>query len=87
MLYNTDCYAYGLLACGAIDVVIERNLRPYDYCALSPIIRNAGGYIANWDGEQPGLDSGDTIVPATSEVLANEVIRIVARDVIGPIFS
>jgi inositol-phosphate phosphatase/L-galactose 1-phosphate phosphatase/histidinol-phosphatase len=33
MLYNTDCYPYGLLACGAIDVVIERSLRPYRVAA------------------------------------------------------
>ena len=76
MLYDADCYAYGLLACGAIDVVIERFLDPYDYCALVPVIRNAGGYITNWFGEQPGLKSGGTIVATTNKPLATEVLII-----------
>jgi len=37
-LYGCDCYAYGLLAMGQTDLVVEADLKPYDYMALVPII-------------------------------------------------
>lgn len=38
-LYGCDCYAYGLLAAGHVDVVLEADLKPYDYMALVPVIQ------------------------------------------------
>eukprot|EP00879_Flechtneria_rotunda_P019441 GHRR01020420.1.p1 GENE.GHRR01020420.1~~GHRR01020420.1.p1 ORF type:complete len:277 (+),score=54.33 GHRR01020420.1:285-1115(+) len=38
-LYGCDCYAYGLLAAGHCDLVVEADLKPYDYMALVPIIQ------------------------------------------------
>jgi inositol-phosphate phosphatase/L-galactose 1-phosphate phosphatase/histidinol-phosphatase len=38
-MYGCDCYAYGLLAAGLCDLVIEADLKPYDYMALVPIIK------------------------------------------------
>jgi fructose-1,6-bisphosphatase/inositol monophosphatase family enzyme len=40
--YGGDCYAYGLLASGHVDVVVEASLKPYDYLAQVPIIAGAG---------------------------------------------
>jgi len=54
--YGADCYAYAQLASGFIDLVVERDLKPYDYCALVPVIEGAGGRIADWNGR--GLDLG-----------------------------
>lgn len=50
-MYGCDCYAYGLLAAGLCDVVCEADLKPYDYMALVPIIRGAGGVITDWQGK------------------------------------
>ncbi|CAK9276200.1 unnamed protein product [Sphagnum jensenii] len=50
-LYGCDCYAYGLLAAGHVDLVIERGLKPYDYLALVPIVEGAGGVMTNWNGQ------------------------------------
>ncbi len=47
-LYGCDCYAYGLLASGLCDLVVEADLKPYDYMALVPIITGAGGVITDW---------------------------------------
>lgn len=33
-MYGCDCYAYGLLAAGYCDLVVEADLKPYDYMAL-----------------------------------------------------
>jgi fructose-1,6-bisphosphatase/inositol monophosphatase family enzyme len=48
--YGADCYAYCMLAAGQIDLVIEAGLKPYDICALIPIIEGAGGKVTTWDG-------------------------------------
>lgn len=51
-LYGCDCYAYGLLAAGHVDLVVESGLKPYDYLALVPVVEGAGGVITNWNGEK-----------------------------------
>ena len=48
--YGADCYAYAQLASGFIDLVVEGGLKPYDYCALVPVIEGAGGVITDWQG-------------------------------------
>ena len=48
--FGADCYAYGLLACGFIDLVIEASLKPYDFCAMVPIVEGAGGIATDWQG-------------------------------------
>ena len=49
--YGTDCYGYGLLACGFVDLVVEADLSPYDYFAHVPIVQGAGGIITDWAGQ------------------------------------
>lgn len=51
-LYGCDCYAYALLASGFVDLVIESGLKPYDFLALIPVIKGAGGTITDWRGEE-----------------------------------
>jgi len=60
--YGADCYAYGLLSAGFIDLVVEDSLKPYDYCALAAIIEGAGGVATDWDGRPLGLDSPGHVV-------------------------
>ena len=55
-LYGGDCYAYGLLAAGHIDLVVEAGLKTYDFCALVPVVEGAGGCITDWSGN--ALDAG-----------------------------
>lgn len=47
-LYGCDCYAYGLLAAGFCDLVVEADMKPYDYMALVPVVQGAGGVITDW---------------------------------------
>ena len=49
-VYGKDCLAYGLLAGGWIDLVIESGLKAHDILALVPIIEGAGGSVTRWDG-------------------------------------
>ncbi len=64
MRYGADCYAYGLLAAGHIDLVVEADLKPWDYCAHLPIITGAGGSVTDWAGAVPGLGSDGRIIAA-----------------------
>lgn len=63
-LYGGDCYAYGLLASGFIDLVVEAELKPYDFCALVPVIQGAGGAIADWQGRPVTLESDGRVIAA-----------------------
>ena len=47
-LYGCDCYAYGLLAAGCVDLVVEADLKPYDYMALVTVVQEAGGVMTDW---------------------------------------
>jgi inositol-phosphate phosphatase / L-galactose 1-phosphate phosphatase / histidinol-phosphatase len=61
-VYGGDCYSYGQLAMGLVDVVVESDLKPYDFCALVPIIENAGGVITDWLGNSLNIYSkGDVL--------------------------
>ena len=66
--FGMDCYGYALLAAGHADLVIEPFLQTYDIAALVPIIREAGGAIACWDGSEPTA-GGNVIAAATPELL------------------
>jgi myo-inositol-1(or 4)-monophosphatase len=48
--FGGDCYAYGLLAMGFIDLIVETQLKAWDIQALIPIIENAGGMVTTWEG-------------------------------------
>jgi len=63
-VYGGDCYAYGLLANGTVDVVCEASMQPYDYCALVPVVSGAGGVITDWQGQPLGLDSDGRVLAA-----------------------
>ena len=62
--YGYDCYGYAMLGMGFIDLIIEADLAPYDYCALIPVIAGAGGIITDWAGEPLGLGSDGRICAA-----------------------
>ncbi|MBO0711149.1 MAG: inositol monophosphatase family protein, partial [Acetobacteraceae bacterium] len=56
--FGGDCYAYGLLALGQIDVIAEADLKVWDWAALVPVIEGAGGRLTDWSG-QPLRQDGD----------------------------
>jgi inositol-phosphate phosphatase/L-galactose 1-phosphate phosphatase/histidinol-phosphatase len=62
--HGGDCYAYGLVASGFIDLVVEASLKPYDYCAMVPIIEGAGGVFTDWQGQPLGLASDGRVLAA-----------------------
>ena len=74
MRYGGDCYAYGLCALGFVDAVVEASLKPYDFCALIPIIEGAGGIVTDWQGRRPGLVSDGRILACGDVVLHERIL-------------
>jgi inositol-phosphate phosphatase/L-galactose 1-phosphate phosphatase/histidinol-phosphatase len=62
--FGADCYAYGLLAAGFVDLVIEASLKPYDFCAMIPIVEGAGGVATDWRGARLSLASDGRVLVA-----------------------
>lgn len=67
--FGGDCYAYGLLAMGFVDVVVEARLNAWDIQALIPIVEGAGGIITSWTGE-PCAQGGRVIAAGDKRVHA-----------------
>jgi len=49
--YGFDCYAYGLVALGHVDLVIEAGLQSYDIQGPMAVVAAAGGIVTDWRGE------------------------------------
>lgn len=76
--YSCDCYPYGLLASGFVDIVVEIGLKPYDYVALVPVIEGAGGRITDFEGRKLDLSSDGKVVAA-----GDPAMHRAARDILG----
>jgi myo-inositol-1(or 4)-monophosphatase len=60
--WGGDCYAYGLLALGQIDVIVECDLKPWDWAALLPVVQGAGGSLTDWHGQPPRSDGDGRVI-------------------------
>lgn len=69
MAWGGDCYMYGLLASGLMDICIEDSLSPYDFAALVPVVKGAGGYITDWSGNALTIKSKGDIVAISDKNL------------------
>ena len=75
-MYGGDCYAYGLLASGHIDLIVEADLKPYDFCALIPIINGAGGSITDWQGALLNMKSDGRVVASGDNKILAQTIKV-----------
>jgi inositol-phosphate phosphatase / L-galactose 1-phosphate phosphatase / histidinol-phosphatase len=72
--YSGDCYAYGLLASGWIDLIVECDLKAHDVVGVVPIISGAGGFISDWNGHAVDAATDGTVVAASTKQLAMDAI-------------
>lgn len=75
--YGGDCYAYGLLAAGHCDIVIETGLQPYDYLPLVAVVEGAGGVISDWAGRALGLNSDGCVLACATPDLHAKALELV----------
>jgi myo-inositol-1(or 4)-monophosphatase len=74
--FGGDCYAYGLVAMGFMDAIIESALQPWDIQALIPIIEGAGGVVTNWQGGD--AQDGGQVVASGDERLHAALLKQLA---------
>lgn len=74
-IFGADCYAYGLLLLGKIDLIIEANLKPWDYMAQIPLIRELGGNITDWEGKDLNVKSKGKIIASMSMNHHKKIIK------------
>ena len=77
--YGIDCYAYGLLAAGHIDLVAEASLKPWDCLPLVPIVAGAGGVMSDWAGRPLALDNADRVLAAANRELHSAAAAALAE--------
>jgi inositol-phosphate phosphatase / L-galactose 1-phosphate phosphatase / histidinol-phosphatase len=76
--FGADCYAYGLLAHGFIDLVIEASLKPYDFSAMLPIVEGAGGIATDWRGAPLSLASDGRVLVAGDRRAHQQALALLA---------
>ena len=74
--FGGDAYLFARLASGTLDIVIEAGMKPYDFCALVPVIEGAGGVITDWDGKPLTTTSDGTVMAAASKELHRDALVI-----------
>ncbi len=77
-IYGGDCYAYGLIASGFHDLVIEANNALHDFLPLVPVIEGAGGIITDWLGKPLDLKSGDKVLAAGDRRMHAAALKLLA---------
>lgn len=77
-MYGGDCYAYGLLAMGFVDVIAEAGLDVHDFAALVPVIEGAGGIMTDWRGAALELGSGGRVLAAGDRRVHGEALELMA---------
>ena len=63
------------VAAGRFDGFWEMALKPWDMAGGSLLVREAGGLVADFDGGQEFLESGNIV--AANSVLFNELLRVI----------
>ncbi|MBI5172778.1 MAG: histidinol phosphate phosphatase [Candidatus Melainabacteria bacterium] len=78
--YGGDCYHFGLLASGCIDLICEAGFEFYDFAAVVPVIEGAGGVITDWQGKPLTENSNGEILAAGSEELHRQALGVIGGE-------
>lgn len=69
-----DAYGYALVATGRVDLMLDPAMAPWDCGPFPPILREAGGYFGDWQGNVT-IHGGEAM--ATTGVLLPEVLAVI----------
>ncbi len=76
--WGGDCYGYGLLALGQIDIIAECGLKPWDWAALAPVVEGAGGRMTDWQGAPLRADGDGRVLAVGDPALLAPAIAALA---------
>jgi histidinol-phosphatase len=74
--WGGDCLAFGLVASGSVDLVIESSHHLHDFCALVPVIEGAGGIMTDWAGRALRAGSGPRVIAAGDRRVHAEALAL-----------
>ncbi len=77
MRLGYDCYPHALLAAGEVDLVIDFDLKPYDYFSLIPVVEGAGGVITDWQGQTLTMQSRGDVISAATPALHQQAMALI----------
>jgi inositol-phosphate phosphatase / L-galactose 1-phosphate phosphatase / histidinol-phosphatase len=78
LIWGGDCYNYGLLASGHIDIVVEAGLKIHDFAALIPVIEGAGGMMCDWSGDPLSATSKGDVMALGDSARLEDVLEALA---------
>ncbi|MCI5050360.1 MAG: inositol monophosphatase family protein [Rickettsiales bacterium] len=78
-LLNHDAYAYGMLSEGDLEIVLDVKLKPYDFCALVPVIEQAGGIITDWHGKPLTMRSEGHVIATANKSLHKQALDLLSK--------
>jgi histidinol-phosphatase len=70
----SDAYGHTLVATGRMELMLDPIMNPWDCGPFPPILREAGGYIGDWSGNET-IYSGEAI--STTRPLLPEVLSLI----------
>ncbi|WP_242096554.1 inositol monophosphatase family protein [Sphingomonas sp. CROZ-RG-20F-R02-07] len=76
-VYGGDCYNYGLLASGHLDIVCESGLQLYDFAALVPVVEGAGGRMCDWNGDPLTAASAGHVLAIGDPARTDDVLEAI----------
>ena len=76
-IFGGDCYMYGMLSSGLVDIVVEDTLKAHDYMALVPVIQGAGGVITDKYNKPITLDSDGSVVATANSLIHKQAINMI----------
>ncbi len=74
--WGGDCYAYGLLALGQIDVVAESDMKTWDWAPLVAVVEGAGGRVTDWAGNPLRADGDGRVLAVGDRALLGPVVGL-----------
>jgi inositol-phosphate phosphatase / L-galactose 1-phosphate phosphatase / histidinol-phosphatase len=77
-VWGGDCYNYGLLATGHLDLVVETGLKLHDFAALVPIVEGAGGLMCDWNGDPLHAASQGDVIALGDPARLDDVLEALA---------
>jgi len=75
VVHGGDAYAYAMLCDGHLSAVIDAGFKPYDFCALAPVVQAAGGVITDWQGNPLTINSSGEVVAARDAEVHGQLLR------------
>ena len=74
-VYGGDCYNYGLVASGHLDLVCEGGLKLHDFAALVPVVEGAGGRMCDWNGDPLTAESEGHVLAIGDPARVDDVLE------------